>query len=72
MINFLLCDSSFVAYSAIIIVDKSIYCKTALIIIDLLLACKDAWGMGIIVSTHDPAVAERMEVQLEMQDGLLG
>jgi lipoprotein-releasing system ATP-binding protein len=45
--------------------------KNGQAIIDLLLACKDAWGMGIIVSTHDPAVAQRMEVQLEMRDGLL-
>lgn len=45
--------------------------KNGQLIIDLLLACKDAWGMGIIVSTHDPAVAQRMEVQLEMRDGLL-
>ena len=46
--------------------------KNGQVIIDLLLACKDAWGMGIIVSTHDRAVAERMEIQLEMHDGLLG
>lgn len=45
--------------------------KSGQAVIDLILACKDAWGMGIIVSTHDPAVAERMEVQLEMRDGLL-
>ena len=46
--------------------------KNGQAIIDLLLACKNAWGMGIIVSTHDPAVAERMEIKLEMRDGLLG
>ena len=45
--------------------------KNGQIIIDLLLACKEAWGMGIIVSTHDAAVAQRMETRLEMQDGLL-
>lgn len=45
--------------------------KNGQLIVDLLLACKEAWGMGIIVSTHDPAVAQRMQVQLEMQDGLL-
>lgn len=45
--------------------------KTGQVIVDLLLACKDAWGMGVIVSTHDPAVAERMEVELHMHDGLL-
>ena len=45
--------------------------KNGQAMVDLLLACKDEWGMGIIVSTHDPAVAERMEVRLEMRDGLL-
>lgn len=45
--------------------------KNGQAVIDLILACKDAWGMGIIVSTHDHAVAQRMEVQLEMRDGVL-
>jgi ABC-type lipoprotein export system ATPase subunit len=42
---------------------------TGKVIIDLLLACRQSWGMGIIVSTHDQAVAQRMDVRLEMQDG---
>lgn len=45
--------------------------KNGQIMIDLLLACQQSWGMGILVSTHDHQVARRMEIQLEMSDGLL-
>jgi ABC-type lipoprotein export system ATPase subunit len=45
--------------------------QTGRVIVDLLLACKSEWDMGIIVSTHDPMVADRMDVKLELRDGLL-
>lgn len=45
--------------------------KSGQLIIDLLLSCKNLWGMGIIVNTHDPAVAQRMETVLDLKEGLL-
>ena len=40
-------------------------------IVDLLLQCKDEWGMGIIISSHDPYVAQKMGNVFKLQDGLL-
>jgi lipoprotein-releasing system ATP-binding protein len=40
-------------------------------IIDLLLACQKEWGMGIIVSSHDAYVAEKMDEVYELREGKL-
>jgi lipoprotein-releasing system ATP-binding protein len=40
-------------------------------IIDLLIACQKEWGMGIIVSSHDEYVAERMDEIYELREGTL-
>lgn len=40
-------------------------------IIDLLLACQDEWGMGIIISSHDEYVAQKMNEVYELNDGKL-
>lgn len=40
-------------------------------IIDLLLACQKEWGMGIIISSHDQQVTERMQIKYELHDGKL-
>jgi lipoprotein-releasing system ATP-binding protein len=40
-------------------------------IIDLLIACQKEWGMGIIVSSHDEYVAERMDEVYELREGTL-
>jgi predicted ABC-type transport system involved in lysophospholipase L1 biosynthesis ATPase subunit len=40
-------------------------------IVDLMLACQAEWGMGIIVTSHDTYVAERMAVRLHLENGLL-
>ncbi len=40
-------------------------------IIDLLLACQREWGMGIIVTSHDPYVAQTMGAVFHLSDGLL-
>lgn len=40
-------------------------------IIDLLLACQQEWGMGIIVSSHDQYVTNRMQVRYELTNGQL-
>ena len=40
-------------------------------VIDLLLAQKEERGMGLIVATHDSAVYERMDVILEVHEGVL-
>jgi ABC-type lipoprotein export system ATPase subunit len=40
-------------------------------IVDLLLKCKEKWGMGIIVSSHDAYVAQKMETIFRLQDGKL-
>jgi len=40
-------------------------------IIDLLIACQKEWGMGIIVSSHDEYVAEKMDEVYELREGTL-
>jgi len=40
-------------------------------IVELLLACQQEWHMGIIVSSHDTYVSERMEKVLRLENGLL-
>lgn len=40
-------------------------------IIDLLLLCRDEWEMGIIVSSHDEYVVERMDVVYMLESGKL-
>ncbi|MEX0849392.1 MAG: ABC transporter ATP-binding protein [Candidatus Dependentiae bacterium] len=45
--------------------------KTGRVIMDLLLESQKAWGMGIIISTHDQSVAQRVEQQLKLESGEL-
>ena len=45
--------------------------KTGKQIIDLLLSCKEKWGMGIIISSHDPYVAQSMDYVYELKMGML-
>lgn len=40
-------------------------------IIDLLISCQQEWGMGIIVSSHDEYVAEKMDVVYTLDQGKL-
>src|SRR5579863_793355 len=40
-------------------------------IVDLLLSCYQEWGMGIIVSSHDDYVAERMHEIYRLDEGTL-
>lgn len=44
--------------------------ENARLVIDLLIKEKEL-GMGLIVSSHDPRVAQRMDVQLRLADGIL-
>ena len=45
--------------------------KTGKIIIDLLLSCKKKWGMGIIISSHDPYVSQSMDIVYKLENGVL-
>lgn len=45
--------------------------ESARTIIDLLLDCKQEWGMGLLISTHDHLVADKMEIKLELVHGSL-
>jgi lipoprotein-releasing system ATP-binding protein len=38
-------------------------------IIDLLLACQQEWGMGIIISSHDEYVTEKMDAVYNLHEG---
>jgi lipoprotein-releasing system ATP-binding protein len=40
-------------------------------IIDLLLSCRDEWGMGIIVSSHDEYVTQKMDTIYSLDKGTL-
>jgi putative ABC transport system ATP-binding protein len=40
-------------------------------VMDVLLAAADALGAALVVSTHDPAVGDRLEERWEMRDGRL-
>ncbi len=44
---------------------------TGVAIIDLLLSCRQEWGMGIIISSHDEYVAERMDEIYVLSEGKL-
>lgn len=44
---------------------------TGKVIVELLLSCQDQWGMGIIVSSHDAYVCERMSHVLHLENGIL-
>jgi len=45
--------------------------KTGKHIVDLLLVCKEKWGMGLIISSHDPYVAQSMDYRYELKNGML-
>ena len=45
--------------------------KTGKVIVDLLLSCKEKWNMGIIISSHDPYVAQSMDCVYKLENGLL-
>lgn len=45
--------------------------ETGKVIVDLLLSCKKKYDMGIIVSTHDQYVADSMQNNYELLDGLI-
>src|SRR3990167_217199 len=40
-------------------------------LIKFLLKCKQEWDLGMIISTHDSAVASQMDIVLNLQDGKL-
>lgn len=44
---------------------------TGKVIVELLLACQAQWGMGIIISSHDTYVCERMAHVLHLENGIL-
>lgn len=44
---------------------------TGKVIVELLLSCQKEWGMGIIVSSHDEYVCERMTHVLHLDNGIL-
>lgn len=44
---------------------------TGMAIIDLLYECQKEWGMGLIISTHDTYVAQRLVHHYRMIDGVL-
>ena len=45
--------------------------KTGTELVDFLVACQKEWGMGMIISSHDPYVAEKMDVIYQLHDGKL-
>jgi len=45
--------------------------KTGKKIVDLLLSCKEKWGMGLIISSHDPYVAQSMDYRYKLENGKL-
>lgn len=46
--------------------------KTAAGIVDFLLECHAQWGMGMIISSHDPYLAQRMGTVYTLHEGKLG
>jgi len=44
---------------------------TGKVIVELLLRCQAEWGMGVIVSSHDAYVSERMNTVLHLNHGIL-
>ena len=45
--------------------------KTAAGIVDFLLECHAQWGMGMIISSHDPYLAQKMGTVYTLHDGKL-
>lgn len=45
--------------------------KTGLDVINFLLECQQEWGMGLIISTHDAYVANKMSHRFLLHDGKL-
>jgi lipoprotein-releasing system ATP-binding protein len=45
--------------------------KTGVDIIDFLLECQSEWGMGLIISSHDAYVAQKMDTVYTLHDGRL-
>jgi predicted ABC-type transport system involved in lysophospholipase L1 biosynthesis ATPase subunit len=45
--------------------------RTGAEMVDLLLRLQHEWHMGLVVSTHDTHVAERMEHQYRLHEGML-
>jgi len=46
--------------------------KTGAEIVDFLLECQAEWGMGLIISSHDAYVAQKMDTVYTLHDGRLG
>lgn len=45
--------------------------ETEIRIIDLIINCQKEWGMGIIISSHNPYVTQRMNEHYELSNGTL-
>lgn len=45
--------------------------KSGKSLVDLILKCKKEFGVGLIISTHDPAIASSMDCVLKLQNGKL-
>ena len=45
--------------------------KNSIELIELLLHYQKEYGMGLIISTHDPQVMQKMNIQLHLKDGIL-
>ncbi len=45
--------------------------KTGAQLVDFLVECQKEWGMGMIISSHDPYVAGAMHVVYQLHDGKL-
>lgn len=45
--------------------------RTGAMIIDLVLAYQEEYAMGLIISSHDPAIKERMNIIITVKDGFL-
>lgn len=45
--------------------------QTGIAIIDLIVKAQKEWGMGLIISSHDEYVAQKMATVYELKDGLL-
>jgi ABC-type lipoprotein export system ATPase subunit len=45
--------------------------QTGELIVELLLTVQKAWGVGLIVSTHDRDITQQMRTRYELQNGLL-
>lgn len=46
--------------------------ETANQLIDFILECKKIWSMGLIISSHDKYVAEKMDIVFKLHNGKLG